>query len=570
MNGDNGQASKNRAQQVIGTHEDPSVKPCVTDDRLENVAEDVTDGVATFQVSSPEGITLEQDHNEELERKLQTSSQKSHGNGKVVKIERSAKQDGVKGMGISRDERKENNANNSFYQGEVVAAGNADGDVEVRGACGYQNNQHLQDADIPKEGDSERGSKKKCEERLGLKGGRRDDFPFNHSSLGAAKIPCTSETSQLGIKSGFLARHSNGNSMSCSMDETEGRINCTNICQFSDCGECSSRDTTTASITALTSPDQTFFNFNGCQPEKSFSLPYISKYRSPKNQEIWSPPPHCDLPQEGHYMSENYFDIGAVQSRSRHSIDSDASLFPQASWNSSIENDTGLGGQTTGINQREIGRSPFSVQTTSTTPNIISEQAETSLASERAIRQQERERIERATATTRVLTDGESTTVQPSLPNSNSGTDSLATLEQRVAEACSLVERVLKEREEKDKVVKERERGQRKERSRGDLQQQERSEREPWETMQRNANREGTSTGSEEEAPSQHTASPEKPQWLCEHYQRLGRVKFPCCGRFYPCHRCHNNSEECEKDNCKANEAFYMECSVCSHQQAVR
>ena len=478
MNGDNGQASKNRAQQVIGTHEDPSVKPCVTDDRLENVAEDVTDGVATFQVSSPEGITLEQDHNEELERKLQTSSQKSHGNGKVVKIERSAKQDGVKGMGISRDERKENNANNSFYQGEVVAAGNADGDVEVRGACGYQNNQHLQDADIPKEGDSERGSKKKCEERLGLKGGRRDDFPFNHSSLGAAKIPCTSETSQLGIKSGFLARHSNGNSMSCSMDETEGRINCTNICQFSDCGECSS--------------------------------------------------------------------------------------------NSSIENDTGLGGQTTGINQREIGRSPFSVQTTSTTPNIISEQAETSLASERAIRQQERERIERATATTRVLTDGESTTVQPSLPNSNSGTDSLATLEQRVAEACSLVERVLKEREEKDKVVKERERGQRKERSRGDLQQQERSEREPWETMQRNANREGTSTGSEEEAPSQHTASPEKPQWLCEHYQRLGRVKFPCCGRFYPCHRCHNNSEECEKDNCKANEAFYMECSVCSHQQAVR
>jgi len=293
LNGDNGQASKKRAQQVIGTHEDPTVKPCVIDDRLERVAEDVTDGVATFQVSSSEGITLEQDLNEELERKLQTSNPKSHGNGKVVKIERSAKQDGVKEIEISRNER------------------------------------------------------------------------------------------------------------------------------------------------------------------------------------------------------------------------------------------------------------------------------------ERAMRQQERERIEKAKATARVSTDGESTTVQPSLPNGDSGTDSLATLEKRVAESCSLVERVLKEREEKDKAINEGEREQRKERSKGELQQQERNEREPWETMQRNANREGTSTGSEEEAPSQHTTSPEKSQWLCEHYQRLCRVKFPCCGRFYPCHRCHNNSEECEKDNCKANEAFYMECSVCSHQQAV-
>ena len=88
--------------------------------------------------------------------------------------------------------------------------------------------------------------------------------------------------------------------------------------------------------------------------------------------------------------------------------------------------------------------------------------------------------------------------------------------------------------------------------------------------MQRNDNGEGTSTGSEEGAPSEGAALPENPQWLCEHYQRLCRVKFPCCGKFFPCHRCHNNSEECQNDKCKAKEAFYIECSVCRHQQAVR
>ena len=88
--------------------------------------------------------------------------------------------------------------------------------------------------------------------------------------------------------------------------------------------------------------------------------------------------------------------------------------------------------------------------------------------------------------------------------------------------------------------------------------------------MQRNDNGEGTSTDSEEGAPSEGAALPENPQWLCEHYQRLCRVKFPCCGKFFPCHRCHNNSDECQNDKCKAKEAFYIECSVCRHQQAVR
>ena len=39
----------------------------------------------------------------------------------------------------------------------------------------------------------------------------------------------------------------------------------------------------------------------------------------------------------------------------------------------------------------------------------------------------------------------------------------------------------------------------------------------------------------EESLPLQET-----PPWQCEHYQRRCTVKFPCCGVFYACERCHN------------------------------
>ena len=515
LKADQGQPSKNRMQQVIGTQEDSSVKPCVIDDQQEYCADDVTDGVDTFQVSSSEFITLERDHNDEQEGNLRISEEESHRDRKVVEIKKSPKQDGVKRMGISRNRKergslacsKEDDANNSSCRGEDVVADNSDANHadKALGACGYQNNWYPQDG----EGNdvNERGPKKKLKERLGLKGGRRDEYSSNHSSLYSS---CTSESNQLGIKSGFLARHSNDNSMSYSVDETEGRLNCSYFSQFPD----------------------------SCPPEQS-SLPYNSKYRSPNNEEILSlppppPPPQFpslpyDAPREHHHMSENYSDIGRP-ALSVHSL-------------------------------------------TSTAPNTISEQTETSLASERALRQQKRERIKRETATARVPTDGESTTMQPILPNSNSGTasddDSLAALERRVAEACSLVERVLKEREEKVGAIKERERRQKEARARRELHEQQERKAKAKKTMQRNETGEGTSTGSEEGAPSERAVLPESPQWLCEHYQRLCRVKFPCCGRFYPCHRCHNNSDECENDNCKAKEALYIECSVCRHQQAV-
>ena len=588
-----GQTPMNRAQQVISTHEDSSVKPCVKDDQQENLADDVSDGVSTFQLCPPEGITEEQDHNKEQERKLQTSNQECHGNEKVVNIEMLTKQDGVERMGISRNRkerqslayRKENDPSSSFCGEEDVVADNGDANhvVEVRGACGYQN-KDVQNADSPKESkdDGESVSKKKHNVCLGLKGGRRDEFSSNYSSLWSANIPFISESSLFGIKSGFLARHSNDNSMSYSVDEAdhEGMLNRTKFCQLPDCAECSTRDTATSSITALRSPAQSFLNFNSYQPEQSLSLPYNSKYSSPKNEEILSlpppPPPRrpqfpslpYNVPQERHYVSETNFDTGAFQSRTWHSVDPGASN--SSTWFGGFttpENGTGLGGQNTGINQTEIRRSAFPVHLTSNTPDRIYEQAE------RAMRKREKERMKRETATARVSTAGDSTTAQPSLPNSNAETtsddDSLAALERRVAEACSMVERVLKEREEKEKAIKEREQRQREERAKRELQEQESRARESRETMQRNGNGEGTSTGSEAEAPSQRVALPENPQWLCEHYQRLCRVKFPCCGRFYPCHRCHNNSGECEYDHCKAKEAFYIECSVCRHQQEV-
>ena len=157
-------------------------------------------------------------------------------------------------------------------------------------------------------------------------------------------------------------------------------------------------------------------------------------------------------------------------------------------------------------------------------------------------------------------------------PPSLSNDDSLADLERRVAETCSLVEKTLKKREVKEKAMKEKERRKKEERARKEQQARERKEREASETRQteRRNDREEVSNpmSGAGETPTQTSAGAEDRQWLCEHYKRLCRVKFPCCGKFFPCHRCHNNSG-CPNDNSKAREACYVECSVCSHQQEI-
>ena len=179
---------------------------------------------------------------------------------------------------------------------------------------------------------------------------------------------------------------------------------------------------------------------------------------------------------------------------------------------------------------------------------------------------------------------------------------SLAALERKVAEACAVVERVMREREERTKAQREaarkkremreqrerearemrereererrereeRERKEREERGREERKMRERQEREIREREERdrseqieNEDRDTRWFGGER-APVQ-----ESPRWQCEHYQRRCLVKFPCCGIFYPCHRCHNTSGACDTDDRKANNATHVKCGVCGHEEEV-
>ena len=328
------------------------------------------------------------------------------------------------------------------------------------------------------------------------------------------------------------------------------------------------------------------YNFDN-EPEYAGWNPCSGIYPSNSNVSIRNLPPPPPLPSppcgesKYHGLLDDDLSNGGFQTTAPQAVSTASNtLFAQTRSSTSQvvattrPENTGLGLSNNVINQTDTGLSGFSVNPTSTIENVIRSQAESTTTSEGSKRKQrEPERVDRETAPATVFTNDESSTMHPVLRNGNSlisDDESLAALERRVAEACSLVERVLKEREEKEKVRKEREQRQREERARRELQEQERRETETRESMQRDDNGEGTSTGSEEGAPSERAALPDNPQWLCEHYQRLCRVKFPCCGKFYPCHRCHNNSDECQNDNCKAKEAFYIECSVCRHQQAVR
>lgn len=139
--------------------------------------------------------------------------------------------------------------------------------------------------------------------------------------------------------------------------------------------------------------------------------------------------------------------------------------------------------------------------------------------------------------------------------NSGEGTDSsLLALEQRVAEACALVERVLRDREEREQFGREIERKEQMIREQRERERREREEREIEEA---------------ERWPQNQEAITARSQWLCEHYQRHCRVRFPCCGQFYPCHRCHNNSQACDNQEAKACHATHLQCNHCQHEQEV-
>ena len=136
-----------------------------------------------------------------------------------------------------------------------------------------------------------------------------------------------------------------------------------------------------------------------------------------------------------------------------------------------------------------------------------------------------------------------------------SSDNSLLALERRVAEASALVERVLREREEREQFGREIERKEQLIREQRAKERREKEERELREAKN---------------WPQQQEAINARSQWLCEHYQRHCRVRFPCCTQFYPCHRCHNISKACENEEAKACHATHLKCSHCQEEQEVK
>ena len=62
----------------------------------------------------------------------------------------------------------------------------------------------------------------------------------------------------------------------------------------------------------------------------------------------------------------------------------------------------------------------------------------------------------------------------------------------------------------------------------------------------------------------------ESPSSVCSHYLRKCFVQFHCCGKFFPCHRCHNESADCTENQAKAIDATHMQCAICYKVQVVR
>ncbi|PFX18035.1 E3 ubiquitin-protein ligase DZIP3 [Stylophora pistillata] len=72
--------------------------------------------------------------------------------------------------------------------------------------------------------------------------------------------------------------------------------------------------------------------------------------------------------------------------------------------------------------------------------------------------------------------------------------------------------------------------------------------------------------GADREPQSIATPVQESPRPVCSHYQRRCLVRFPCCGKFFPCHRCHNESD-CSEDQARAINATHIRCTICYHEQ---
>ena len=144
------------------------------------------------------------------------------------------------------------------------------------------------------------------------------------------------------------------------------------------------------------------------------------------------------------------------------------------------------------------------------------------------------------------------------------------TRERRQREARERKEREERERREQEERER-REREQREMREREEREMREREERENRERMERELEerRERDTTVRENRTTEESLPLQETPLWQCEHYQRRCSVKFPCCGVFYPCHRCHNLSGTCPTDDKKAHHATHVKCGNCGREEEV-
>ena len=58
-------------------------------------------------------------------------------------------------------------------------------------------------------------------------------------------------------------------------------------------------------------------------------------------------------------------------------------------------------------------------------------------------------------------------------------------------------------------------------------------------------------------------------QWLCNHYKRHCHVKFACCNKYWPCHRCHNYKSNCGEKKLKSRDTKFLKCVKCGEEQQV-
>ena len=129
--------------------------------------------------------------------------------------------------------------------------------------------------------------------------------------------------------------------------------------------------------------------------------------------------------------------------------------------------------------------------------------------------------------------------------------DSLKDLEERVEEACAMVERVLREREEFKANLRQRE---------NEIRADQKREQQA---------REAKELENSQSWPTGQSAVTTENLRLCEHYQRYCRVKFECCNLLYSCHRCHNNSDKCSNAEAKAFQATHYKCNYCHHEEEI-